>query len=186
MNWHNSRLSLTNVLRDGHAPVISERIANKGLSAGAYADNWNVIALAYRLEHFRGYCTGIPSHWTAHRYNDFVPARMDIRKPCASSVRDASLDCTDGIFAKCIILSIAASYIIPVSFSFAVIKTQSTAQPPVLRGSCCPQHGSVLFNSFPLPTRAVQVAGTGARTPSPREELVMAGASESGPENQCN
>lgn len=40
--WHNFRLSLTGVLRDGHAPAISERIANKGLSAGAYADNCNL------------------------------------------------------------------------------------------------------------------------------------------------
>lgn len=40
--WHNSRLSLTGVLRDSHAPAISERIANKGLSAGAYADNCNL------------------------------------------------------------------------------------------------------------------------------------------------
>lgn len=35
---------------------------------------WNIIALANRLEHFR-VLHGIPSHWTAHRCTDSVPAR---------------------------------------------------------------------------------------------------------------
>ncbi|EGI59978.1 hypothetical protein G5I_11765 [Acromyrmex echinatior] len=108
---YNFRLSLTNALRDGHAPTISERIANKGLSASAYADNYNLErhSSSESLRAFQSIarytiildCTSTLCLLGTHDWLVFESAWIYANQ-CASSVSDASLDYTDEIFVKCI------------------------------------------------------------------------------------
>ncbi|KYN36414.1 hypothetical protein ALC56_09374, partial [Trachymyrmex septentrionalis] len=61
-------------LRDGYAPTISDRIANKGLSASAYTDNYNL---------------------ERHSSSESLRAFQSIARYTTILVRDALLDCTD-------------------------------------------------------------------------------------------